>query len=64
MEKKTMKFSPGANPEFVKKMRSDEQSLEKKMSQLNILKDSIGLQEAYKAVFGNELEIDETDDNV
>ncbi len=59
-----MKFAPGANPKFVKKMRSDEQSLEKKMSQLNILKDSIGLQEAYKAVFGKELEIDETDDNV
>lgn len=64
MEKKAVKFAPGANEKFVNKMRSEEQSLEKKMSQLNILKDSIGLEEAYKAVFGKELEIDETDDNV
>lgn len=59
-----MKFAPDADPEYIKSVLAIEESFNKKMSQLNILKETMGLPEAYKAVFGKELEIDETDDNV
>ena len=59
-----MYFDQGVSHEVAERLKAGVDKGSAMMEQMQILKASMGIAAAYKAVYGEELVIDETDDNV
>lgn len=59
-----MYFDKGVTREDAERLKSGVEKASAMMEQMQILKASMGIAAAFKAVYGTELVIDETDDNV